>query len=89
MPITKERTKEIIKELGKNDSDSGNTGVQIALLSEKIKALTEHLKTHSKDHHTRYGLMKLVGQRKSLLNYLMNEDIEQYRQLIKKLGIRK
>lgn len=89
MTITKERKKEITKTFGKNEDDSGNTEVQIALLSERIKELTEHLKIHKMDHHTRYGLLKLVGQRRALLDYLMKKDVEKYRSLIKKLGIRK
>ena len=89
MPLTKERKLEIINDFGANDQDTGNTKVQIALLTERIKQLTEHLKIHKKDHHTRYGLMKLVGQRRSLLDYLIDTEIAEYRELIKKLGIRK
>lgn len=89
MPLTKERKQEIVKEIGTNEQDTGNTKVQVALLTERINGLTEHLKIHKKDHHTRYGLLKLVGQRKSLLDYLRARDIEEYRTLIKKLGIRK
>ena len=89
MPLTKERKKKVIKEYGKDENDSGNTEVQIALLTERITELTKHLKTHKKDHHTRYGLLKLVGQRRALLDYLKKEDIEEYRSLIGKLGLRK
>lgn len=89
MILTKERKKELIAEFGSNEVDSGNTRVQVALITERIKMLTEHLKEHKKDNHTRYGLLKLVGQRKSLLDYLKSRDIEGYRQLIKQLGIRK
>jgi small subunit ribosomal protein S15 len=89
MTITKERKQEITKEFGVNDTDTGNADVQIALLTERIQYLTEHLKIHSKDHHTRYGLLKLVGQRRSLLNFIAKKDINRYRTLIKKLGIRK
>jgi small subunit ribosomal protein S15 len=89
MPLTKERKQEIISEFGKSDTDSGHTHVQIALLTTRIKELTEHLKAHKKDFHTQHGLLKLVGQRRSLLNYLKDRDIQQYRELIKKLGIRK
>jgi small subunit ribosomal protein S15 len=89
MPLTKERKQEIISEFGKSDADSGHTHVQIALLTARIKELTEHLKTHKKDFHTQHGLLKLVGQRRSLLDYLKDRDIQQYRELIKKLGIRK
>ena len=86
--ITKERTAELIAEFGKNEHDSGSAEVQIAILSERIKNLTEHLKTHKKDHHTRRGLLMLVGKRRRLLVYIKNRDIEGYRALIKKLGIR-
>jgi small subunit ribosomal protein S15 len=89
MPLTKERTQEIVTQFGENEKDSGNTRVQIALLSQRIKDLTEHLRSHSKDHHTRYGLLKLVGQRRSLLDYLAKKNIDAYRELIKQLGIRK
>ncbi len=89
MPLTKERKKKVIKKYGKDENDSGNTDVQIALLTERIKDLTGHLKTHKKDNHTRYGLLKLVGERRALLDYLKKEDIEEYRSLIGKLGLRK
>ena len=89
MPLTGECKKGIIKEHGENDRDSGNTSVQIALLTERIKQLTMHFKTHKKDHHSRYGLLKLVGQRRSFLDYLKRKEIAAYRALIKKLGIRK
>ncbi len=89
MPLTKERKKKVIKKYGKDENDSGNTDVQIALLTERINDLTGHLKTHKKDNHTRYGLLKLVGKRRSLLDYLKKEDIEEYRSLIGKLGLRK
>lgn len=86
--ISKERTAELIAEFGKNPQDSGNVEVQVAILSERIRNLTEHLKQHPKDHHTRRGLMMLIGKRRGLLKYIKNGDIEQYRVLIKKLGIR-
>jgi small subunit ribosomal protein S15 len=89
MPLTKERKRGIIEEFGKNGSDSGNSDVQIALLTNRISDLTEHLKIHNKDDHTRHGLLKLVGKRRALLDYLKQTDIERYRNLIKKLGIRK
>ena len=89
MPITKDRNQAIIKEFGKSGSDSGDTGVQVALITERINFLTEHAKGHLKDHHSRHGLLQLVGQRKSLLDYLKKHDIEKYRILIKKLNIRK
>lgn len=86
--ISKERTAELIKEFGKGDGDSGSAEVQVAILSERIKNLTEHLKEHKKDHHTRRGLMMLIGKRRSLLKYIKNRDINEYRELIKKIGIR-
>jgi small subunit ribosomal protein S15 len=89
MALTKERKHELAKEHGKSDKDTGNTDVQVAILTERINLLTEHLKINNKDHHTRYGLLKLVGQRRSLLDYLSKTDIERYRALIKKLNIRK
>ena len=88
MPLTKDVKATIIAEYGKDAKDSGSTEVQVALLTQRIKDLTEHLKTHKADHHTRRGLLKLVGQRKRLLNYLKSKDIEGYRELIAKLGIR-
>jgi small subunit ribosomal protein S15 len=89
MAVTKERTQEIVKEYGANEKDSGNTEVQVALLTERINSITEHLKGFPSDHHSRYGLLKLVGKRRSLLEYLQGQDIEKYRALIKKLNIRK
>ena len=89
MGITKEEKLEIIKRFGKNEKDSGRTEVQIALLTRRIIHLTEHLKTHRKDHHSRRGLLKLVGQRRRLLNYLAKKDIQRYRNLIKELGLRR
>lgn len=86
--ISKERTAELIAEFGKNAQDSGSAEVQVAILSERIRNLTEHLKTHPKDHHTRRGLLMLVGKRRRLLVYIKNRDILEYRELIKKLGIR-
>lgn len=84
------RTKEeVIKLFGKNEADTGSTEVQVALLTDRINHLTEHLRAHKKDHHSRLGLLKMVGQRKRLLNYLSNKDIEGYRALIAKLGLRK
>ena len=80
---------EIIKEYGKSEKDTGSTEVQVALMSERIDHLTEHLKTHNKDHHTRRGLLMLVGKRKRLLQYLQNQDINRYREIIDKLGIRR
>lgn len=80
---------EIIALYGKDATDTGSTEVQVALLTEKITHLTDHLRTHKKDFHSRLGLLKMVGQRKRLLNYLIKKDIDGYRALIAKLGIRK
>ena len=88
LSITKERTAEIIAEYGKDANDSGSVEVQVAILTERIRNLTEHLKVHKKDNHTRRGLMKLIGRRRGLLKYIKNRDIEEYRALVKKLGIR-
>lgn len=87
--ITKEQKAQLIEQFGKNGTDTGTPEVQIAIFSTRIKELTEHLKTHKKDHSTRRGLLKLVGKRRRLLNYLMNTDIERYRSIIAELGIRK
>ncbi len=86
--ISKEETAKLIKEYGKSDTDSGSAEVQIAILTERIRNLTEHLKTHKKDNHTRRGLMKLIGKRRGLLKYIKDGNIDEYRDLIKKLGIR-
>ena len=88
LSISKERTEELIKEYGKGAGDSGSAEVQVAILSERIANLTEHLKTHKKDNHSRRGLMMLIGKRRGLLKYIKNRDIQQYRELIAKLGIR-
>ena len=88
LSISKERTAELIKEFGKGEADSGSPEVQVAILSERIRNLTEHLKVHKKENHTRRGLMMLIGKRRGLLKYIKNRDIEEYRALIKKLGIR-
>ena len=87
--ITKEKKLELIKKYGKDDKDTGDTAVQIAMLTERINELTEHFKIHKKDHHSRRGLLKLVGQRRRLLDYLIRKDLQQYRDLIKELGIRR
>ena len=84
--ITKQ---EIIKEYGKSDTDTGSAEVQVALLSNRIDHLTDHLKTHKKDHHTRRGLLMLVGKRKRLLQYLQNQDVQRYRDIIENLGLRR
>lgn len=89
MALTKERKKELTSTYGKTEKDTGNTDVQIAILTDRINYLTEHVKANPKDHHTRYGLLKLVGERRALLDYLIKVDIDRYRSLIKKLNIRK
>lgn len=87
--MDKVRKQEIIAKYGRTANDTGSPEVQIALLTERINHLTEHLRTHKKDHHSRRGLLKMVGQRRGLLNYLMKKDIERYRTIIEQLGIRK
>ncbi len=87
--ITTERKAEIIKEYGRGDNDTGSPEVQIALLTARINDLNEHFKAHPKDHHSRRGLLKMVGQRRNLLAYLKKCDIERYRSLIERLGLRK
>ena len=88
LSISKERTAELIKEYGKGEGDSGSAEVQVAILTERIRNLTEHLKVHKKDNHTRRGLMMLIGKRRGMLKYIKDRDIDEYRALIKKLGIR-
>lgn len=83
------RKQELIKQYGRHEGDTGSPEVQIALLTERINELTEHLKVHVKDNHSRRGLLKMVGQRRGLLNYLADQDIERYRTLIKELGLRR
>jgi small subunit ribosomal protein S15 len=87
--LEKERKLEIIDRFKKHDVDTGSPEVQIAILSERISVLTDHLKTHSKDHHSRRGLLKMVGRRRRLLNYLQKRDIERYRAVVKELGLRR
>ena len=89
MTLTQERKAEIVAQFGENAQDTGNTRVQIALLTQRINDLTGHLREHGKDHHSRRGLLMLVGQRRRLLNYLEKSDLEGYRALIKQLGLRK
>jgi len=89
MNVTSEEKKVFFEKFGKSVNDTGSTEAQIALFTERINRLTDHLKSHKKDHSTRLGLLKLVGKRRRLLNYLMKKDIELYRNLIKELGIRK
>ena len=86
--MTTEQKKEIIAKFGKNENDTGSTEVQVALLTKRIADLNAHLAVHKKDHHSRRGLLKLVGQRKNLLRYLMETDIDSYRNIIAELGIR-
>lgn len=87
--LTAERKQEIVSQFGKDANDTGNTRVQVALLTARINDLTEHLREHKKDHHSRRGLLMLVGQRRRLLNYFEKTDLEGYRALIKELGLRK
>ena len=87
--ITKDEKQELVGQYGKNGQDTGTAEVQIAIFSKRIAELTEHLKRHPKDHSTRRGLLKLVGKRRRLLNYLMDREIDRYRSVIKELGIRK
>ena len=89
MSITQERKQELIKEYATAEGDTGSPEVQVAVLSERIKNLTEHLKEHKKDFHSRTGLLKLVGRRRNILNYLKKKDVQRYRALIEKLGLRK
>ena len=87
--LTKEDKQAIVKKFGKSETDTGATAVQVALLTERINYLTGHLKTHKHDHHSRRGLLMLVGQRRRHLNYLQKKDLDGYRKLIKELGLRK
>ena len=89
MSITQERKAELIIEFGKNDQDSGSASVQVAILSERIRNLTEHLKDHKKDFGSRRGLLAMVGQRRSLLDYIKSNDVATYKALIEKLGLRR
>lgn len=87
--ISKEKKTEIIKAFGRKEGDTGSPEVQVAILTERINELTEHLKANPKDHHSRKGLLMMVGQRRGMLQYLQKKNLEGYRELIKKLGIRK
>ncbi len=87
--LSPERTQEIVAQFGANAQDTGSTRVQVALLTQRINDLTQHLRAHKKDHHSRRGLLMLVGQRRRLLNYLEKSDLEGYRELIRQLGLRK
>jgi len=87
--LEKEEKLEIIDRFKKHEGDTGSPEVQIAILSKRIKVLTEHLKIHSKDHHSRRGLLKMVGKRRRLLNYVQKQDVERYRTIVKELGLRR
>ena len=87
--LTSERKQELIAKFGRDEKDTGATEVQIAMLTERINDLTEHLRTHKKDHHSRRGLLMLVGRRRNFLNYLQRKDLEGYRALVRELGLRK
>ena len=89
MTLTVEEKREVIQQFGKNDTDTGSPEVQIALLTRRINHLTEHLREHKHDHHSRRGLLLLVGQRRRLLNYLNRKDLDRYRSLIQELGLRR
>ena len=89
MSLTKEAKQDIFKKHGRSESDTGSPEVQIALLTTRINELTEHLRTHPKDHHSRRGLLKLVGRRRRMLDYLQRKNLEGYRALIKELGLRR
>ena len=89
MSRTQEKKQELIGKYGRSDGDTGSTEVQVALLTERINELTEHLRSHTKDHHSRRGLLMLVGRRRRLLDYLRRNDVERYRALIAKLGLRR
>jgi len=89
MALTKEKKSEIIKDFGLHEKDSGSAEVQIALLTKRITELTEHFKVYKKDHNSRRGLLKLVGQRRKLLKYLKRRDVDKYREILKRLSLRK
>jgi len=89
MTLTVEEKQEIVSRFGKSDADTGSTEVQIALLTARINQLTEHLREHRKDHHSRRGLLMLVGQRRRSLNYLQKKNLDRYRELIRELGLRR
>ena len=89
MPLTKDRKAELIGKYGRSGGDTGSAEVQVALLTERINELTEHLRNHSKDHHSRRGLLKMVGKRRRLLQYLESSDLDRYRSLVSELGLRR
>jgi small subunit ribosomal protein S15 len=89
MALTKERKHELVERFGEGSADTGRTEVQVALMTERINQLTDHLRSNRKDHHSRRGLLMLVGKRRRLLNYLQRDDLERYRTLIRELGLRR
>ena len=89
MPLTAERKRELIDKFGRNAEDTGATEVHVAMLTDRINELTEHLRVHKKDHHSRRGLLMLVGRRRRFLNYLQRSNLERYRELVRELGLRK
>jgi small subunit ribosomal protein S15 len=89
MSLTAERKQELISQFGRRAADTGTTEVQVALLTERINSLTQHLRTHRKDHHSRRGLLMLVGRRRRMLRYLQRKDVERYRALVQQLGLRR
>lgn len=89
MTLTRENKESVIGKFSSHEGDTGSPEVQIALLTERINGLTEHLKTHKKDHHSRRGLLKMVGKRRRLLSYLQGKNLDRYRTLVKELGLRK
>ena len=89
MPLTKERKKEIMEQFKTHENDTGSPEVQVAILTEQINDLSRHLQEHKKDHHSRRGLYKMIGKRRGLLNYLEKKDVERYRNLIERLGLRR
>lgn len=89
MPLVAEQKSKLVKDYQSHEKDTGSPEVQVALLSERIRYLTDHFKTHKKDHHSRRGMLKLVGQRRRLLDYLKKKDVDRYRALIKRLGLRR
>jgi small subunit ribosomal protein S15 len=89
MTLTLQKKRELVEQFGDSPSDTGKTEVQIAMLTQRINDLTEHLRAHKKDHHSRRGLLMLVGRRRRFLNYLQRTDLERYRELVRELGLRK
>jgi len=89
MPLTKDKKQELIGKFGRSDTDTGSAEVQVAMLTARINELTEHLRTNVKDHHSRRGLLKMVGRRRRLLRYLESSDLERYRSLVSELGLRR